>query len=107
MVQIETVAAGKCRASGSATFASGADDRQATNDAIGTALDDAETLEIDLSGIDDSNSVVLSLLLSWLRHARASGREIVFTNMPPGLTELVRFTGLDGILFAKPRAAQP
>ena len=54
--------------------------------------------EIELSGLTGHGSVPLSLLLSWLRHARASGVRLSFTGMPQRMQSMAGLSGLDGVL---------
>jgi ABC-type transporter Mla MlaB component len=63
-----------------------------------------ESVEVDLSGVTSGNSLVLSLMLTWLRQARQQERNVIFSAVPSQLLELIRFTGLDGIL---PIAREP
>lgn len=63
-------------------------------------------LELSLSGVTDGNSVLVSLLLVWMRRARAAGVDIVFVDMPPLVSNLIEFTGLDEVLpTARPGAS--
>ena len=54
--------------------------------------------EIELSGLTGHGSVPLSLLLSWLRHARACGVRLSFTGMPQRMRSMAGLSGLDGVL---------
>jgi phospholipid transport system transporter-binding protein len=55
---------------------------------------DAGTVTIDLQGVTLADSAGLALLLEWLQHARAAGREMVFTNIPDQVRDLIRVSGL-------------
>ena len=62
-------------------------------------------VELSLGGVTDGNSVLVSLLLVWMRRARAAGVDIVFVDMPPLVSSLIEFTGLDEVLpTARPGA---
>ena len=62
-------------------------------------------LELSLRGVTDGNSVLVSLLLVWMRRARAAGVDILFVEMPPLVSNLIEFTGLDEVLpTARPGA---
>ena len=58
----------------------------------------AQLVELSLGGVTEGNSVLVSLLLVWMRRARASGVEIVFVDIPPLVATLIEFTGLDEVL---------
>lgn len=54
--------------------------------------------EIDLAGVGFGSSAGVSLLLSWLRRGRAAGVEVVFRNLPQGMRDIIRVTGLNSII---------
>jgi len=58
----------------------------------------AETLTVDMSGIDRSDSAGLTLLIEWLRFARAQQKVIRYLNMPEQMLAIARVSGLDNIL---------
>ncbi len=60
-------------------------------------------VELSLGGVTEGNSVLVSLLLVWMRRARAAGVDIVFIDIPPLVATLIEFTGLDEVLpIARP-----
>jgi anti-anti-sigma regulatory factor len=60
-------------------------------------------VEMSLSGVTEGSSVLVSLLLVWMRRARAAGVDIVFVDIPPRVATLIEFTGLDEVLpMARP-----
>ncbi len=59
----------------------------------------------DLSGVTQAGSAGVSLLLSWLRYARARSIELVFSNVPPGLLGVAQVSGIDEILPIKENPA--
>jgi anti-anti-sigma factor len=106
-VTIVRVAPGRLRVEGSVTHANARAAYESTCATLADLLADtsetasetvSETVYVDLSGVTSDNSLVLSLMLSWLRQARQSGREIRFCGMPATLNEQIRFTGLATIL---------
>ncbi len=99
-VELQVVGDGLCKASGRATYATGHADRDAAATVLDAAFEGSQRVQIDLSGVDEGGSVVLSLMLSWLRQARHHGRELTYANVTPELMELIKFTGLDGILLS-------
>ncbi|MCG8670685.1 MAG: STAS domain-containing protein [Pseudomonadales bacterium] len=54
-------------------------------------------LVIDLSGIEHSGSVGVSVLLAWMRLASAQGKEIQFLDMPDKMFDVARVSGLDEV----------
>jgi len=62
-------------------------------------------VELSLGGVTQGNSVLVSLLLVWMRRARAAGVDISFLDIPPLVANLLEFTGLDEVLpTARPGA---
>jgi len=57
---------------------------------------------VDLGEIGELDSSALALLLAWLREARRRDRELVFTNLPQGLTTIARLYGVAELLLATP-----
>ncbi len=55
-------------------------------------------LEIDLSGVTDSDSAGLALLLEWVTWANHTVREIRFTGMPDRVLAIARTTEVDKLL---------
>jgi phospholipid transport system transporter-binding protein len=55
-------------------------------------------LEIDLSGVTDSDSAGLALLLEWVTWANHTVREIRFTGMPDKLLAIARTTEVEHLL---------
>jgi phospholipid transport system transporter-binding protein len=53
---------------------------------------------LDLSGVSRCNSAGTALLLSWLRVARAAGKQLTVENMPEGLKGLVSLADLELVL---------
>ena len=55
-------------------------------------------LEIDLSGVTDSDSAGLALLLEWVTWANHTVREIRFDGMPERILAIAKTTGVDQLL---------
>ncbi len=51
-------------------------------------------ITIDMHGVTLADSAGLALMLEWQQLARAAGREMVFTNMPEQMRDLIRVNGL-------------
>jgi len=56
------------------------------------------TVEVSLAGVTQGNSVLVSLMLVWMRRARRAGVGILFVDIPPLVSSLIEFTGLDEVL---------
>ncbi len=56
---------------------------------------------IDLKGVEHSSSVGVSVLLCWLRAAKAAGNNLVFRAMPAKMFDVARVSGLDDVLPLK------
>ena len=55
---------------------------------------------IDMHGVTLADSAGLALLIEWLQLARSAKREIVFTNMPDQMRDLIRVNGLTQVFGA-------
>lgn len=55
-------------------------------------------LEIDLSGVTDSDSAGLALLLEWVTWANHSVREISFTDIPERIRDIAKTTEVEPLL---------
>ena len=60
---------------------------------------------VDLGEVGELDSSALALLLAWLREARRRDRDLVFTNLPQGLTTIARLYGVAELLAASPASA--
>ena len=56
------------------------------------------SLEIDLSGVDVSDSAGLALLLEWVTWANHTVREIRYTGVPERVMAIAKTTEVDGLL---------
>ena len=63
-----------------------------------THFTDHEALDIDLSGVQRSDSAGVALLVDCLRHAHQSGKTIRFFNIPTQMLALARVSSLDQVL---------
>ena len=57
-----------------------------------------QTLDIDLSAVQRSDSAGVALLVACLRQARQSGKTARFFNMPEQMLALARVSSLDQVL---------
>lgn len=56
---------------------------------------DTSRVTIDMQGVTLTDSAGLALMIEWLQLARAAKREIVFTNIPEQMRDLIRVNGLE------------
>jgi phospholipid transport system transporter-binding protein len=57
-----------------------------------------ETLAVDCSGVGESDSAGLAMLIDLLAHATAQGRGVVFSNLPAGIVAVAKISDVDVIL---------
>lgn len=60
-----------------------------------------DDIVIDLKGVEQSSSVGVSVMLCWLRAARAADKNLVFRAMPAKMFDVARVSGLDDVLPLK------
>jgi len=91
---LEDLGSGKFALSGLMTFVT-----------AGQILQDSEELfeehtriEMDLSGITDTDSAGLALLLEWITWANHTVREIRFLDMPEKIDAIAKTTEVDNLL---------
>jgi phospholipid transport system transporter-binding protein len=63
-----------------------------------TPFEEHTQLEIDLSGVTDSDSAGLALLLEWVTWANHSVREISFKDIPEKIQAIARTTEVEPLL---------
>ncbi|MDO8595645.1 MAG: STAS domain-containing protein [Sulfuricaulis sp.] len=56
---------------------------------------------LDMHGVTLADSAGLALLIEWLQLSRSAQREIVFTNMPDQMRDLIRVNGLQQVFALK------
>ncbi|MCF7203749.1 STAS domain-containing protein [Pseudomonas oligotrophica] len=93
--RIEQGAAGELRLVGVLDHRSGPGLRESGRALIGAG---AGELLVDCSGVEKSTSVGLSLLLSFMRDARARGRTLRVAGLPEDMAKIARVSGLEDIL---------
>lgn len=57
-------------------------------------------VELDLSGVTDSDSAGLAVLLVWIDRARKRGGRIRYVGLPQQLVGIAKITEIDGLLHA-------
>ncbi len=71
--------------------------------ARGIGLLDQGDVTIDLAGLTDADSSVVSLLLEWRREAALRNRQVCIANMPENLQSLVRLYGVSELINLQTR----
>ena len=66
--------------------------------ARGMGLLDRGDVTIDLAGLTEADSSVVSLLLEWRREAARRNRQVHIANMPENLQSLVRLYGVSELI---------
>jgi phospholipid transport system transporter-binding protein len=59
------------------------------------------TVTIDMHGVTLADSAGLALMIEWLQLARAAKHELVFTNIPEQMRDLIRVNGLTQVFQLK------
>jgi len=93
--RLEQQAAGRGRLSGPLTFATVPQLFQQGRQLFA----DSNNLQLDLAGVERSDSAGLALLVSWVRLAQQHGGTITFLNVPQQLLGLARVGGVDQVLI--------
>ncbi len=62
------------------------------------AISSGRAAVIDLSGVKDSDSSGLALLIEWLSVAKAADRKLRYENVPAQLHQLARLSDVDELL---------
>ncbi len=62
------------------------------------AISNGRAAVIDLSGVSESDSSGLALLIEWLSVAREARRELRYENVPEQIQELARLSDVEGLL---------
>lgn len=57
-----------------------------------------ERLVVDMAQVEAVDSAAVSLMLSWLRQAKAQGMQLSFVHVPTNLKSLVDLYGLSEVL---------
>ena len=65
------------------------------------AIANGHAAVIDLSGVKDSDSSGLALLIEWLSIARADGKSLRYENIPTQLHQLARLSDVEELLTAR------
>jgi phospholipid transport system transporter-binding protein len=91
------------RATGTGRFGLGGNLTMATVTALRSAglaafAPSAGSIEVELGAVERADSSALALLIDWLAWARAAGRSLRFTGLPPALLALARLSDVEELL---------
>lgn len=67
-------------------------------DSVAKHIADNATLDIDLSGVTQTNSAGLALLIEWLATARRTDHSVTFHHIPDGLRQLAGVCQVEGLI---------
>jgi phospholipid transport system transporter-binding protein len=71
------------------------------------AFADHAVLKVDLSGVTESDSAGLALLLEWINWAKHYRREIRYFDIPPAILAIARISEVTDLLHAGERWTGP
>lgn len=98
-MNLHELAANQYQLEGSVTAADAETIRDEVDAILARESTDADTIQVlDLSAVVDGNSLVIGLMMGWLREARRQEKHISYRAVPGRLYELIEFYGLDGVL---------
>ena len=92
--ELKDLGEGKFALSGDMTFETAASILRDSE----TPFEEHTLIEVDLSGITESDSAGLALLLEWITWANHTVREIRFTAMPDIIDAIAKVTEVDHLL---------
>jgi len=91
---LEDLGSGKFALSGLMTFDTAGQILRASED----LFEEHTRIEVDLTGVTDTDSAGLALLLEWITWANHTVREIRFLEMPAKIDAIARTTEVDNLL---------
>ena len=98
-MKLTELAGSQYQLEGSVTTANAATIRGSVDAILAREESDAEVTQVfDLGAVVDGNSLVLGLMMGWLREAQRHEKRIGYRAVPGRLYELIEFYGLDGVL---------
>lgn len=98
-MKLVEIVPGRYQLEGTATAANADSIRAAVDAVLRRKTDEENRLEtFDLSAVVDGNSVVIALMMGWLREAARQNCQISYLGVPERLYELIEFYGLDDVL---------
>lgn len=67
-------------------------------EAVGEVIRTHELTDIDLSGVNFTNSAGLALMVDWLSVARSSSHSVTFSHIPDSLHQLAEVSQVRGLI---------
>lgn len=86
------------RLPGSVSFDNFTDVRTAGEHAIS---ENGNECVLSLSGLGQSNSIAVALLVAWFRFANSHGKSIVYVDVPEDLRNIIEVSGLTEVLHLR------
>jgi ABC-type transporter Mla MlaB component len=53
---------------------------------------------VEFSGLEQANSIIVALMICWHRHATLAGKQIEFSSLSKDLQNIIAFSGLNRVL---------
>ena len=98
-MKLRELAAGEYQLEGTVAAADAGAIRDEVDMILARELDDADTVQVfDLRAVVDGNSLLIGLMMGWLRQAQRHEKRIAYRSVPVRLYELIEFYGLDVVL---------
>ncbi len=97
--RIEVQPDGRVLVTGELTFAT-AREARGTGQRLLRAQPPNQTIRVDCSGIEKSDSAGLAVLLDWLGTARSAGQRLAYTNLPAQIIAIAEISELDELLVS-------
>ena len=93
-VTFETAGPGRYRVAGPLHFDTVAEALEASRDLFG----EHKEVELDLKGVESTDSAGLALLVEWAGRAQREGHHLIFRHLPPQALALARISEVDKLL---------
>ena len=91
---LKDLGGGKFSLSGNMTFSTAGSILRVSEE----MFDEHTRIEVDLEGVEKTDSAGLALLLEWITWANHTVREIQFTNMPEKIEAIAKTTEVESLL---------
>ena len=96
-VEVVEIRPDRVQVKGALTFATARLAREASLDILKRSQS-REPLTVDCSGVGESDSAGLAVLIDLLANASAQGRTVQYWNLPPGIQAAAKISDVDVIL---------
>ena len=98
-MKLHELAAGQYQLEGTVNATNAATIRDEVDVVLAREAADADSVEVfDLGAVVEGNSLLIGLMMGWLRQAQRHEKRIAYRAVPVRLYELIEFYGLDAVL---------